>query len=102
MKWSLVHQGLFYSPPQSNLIILQHTSVVVVCLSGAVFELGLAPLISKPKEILRIAILSTLDLVFQQTCQTTLTDKQQTTQISILHKEIKNNHFTKVAFNLPH
>ena len=42
-------------------------------MSGAVFELGLALLISKPKENLRLTLLSTLDIVFKLTCQTTLT-----------------------------
>lgn len=44
---------------------MQHASVVAAYMSGAVFELSLAQLISKPKENLRLAILSTVDLVFK-------------------------------------
>lgn len=76
---------------------MQHALVVAAYMSGTVFELSLAQLISKPKENLRLAILSTLDLVSKRACQTALT-----TQISILGQGNKVQYFTKVAFTLSH
>ena len=71
---------------QSNLFV---TCIICGCIyeSGAVFELGLALLLrkskemlmlmsSKPKKNLRLALLTTLDIVFKLTCQTTLTQNK--------------------------
>ena len=71
---------------------MQHALVVAAYMSGAVFELSLAQLISKPKENLRLAILSTLDLVSKRACQTALTQLRY----QYWGKEIKYNILPKL------
>ena len=51
---------------------MQQALHVTACMSGPVFGLGFAQLISTPKENLRLANLSTLDYVFKRARQTML------------------------------
>lgn len=69
---------------------MQHALVVAAYMSGTVFELSLAQLISKPKE--NLAILSTLDLVSKRACQTALAQLRY----QYWGKEIKYNILPKL------